>query len=235
MVSVCMATRNGERFIKEQLISILAQLTPNDEVIISDDFSSDDTLTVIRSFQDSRIRLLESRQEKGIAKNFEASITASTGDIIFLADQDDIWLAGKVNKMKSALENYDLVMSDCQVVDENLKLRHYSFYDLNGSRKGLFRNLVKNSYMGCCMAFRSKLKARVLPFPVDVPIHDMWIGLIAELYYNVYFMPDSLVMHRRHDTNASTSGSSSRHALTRKLANRFTMIKNIFLNRYYAD
>lgn len=234
MLSVCMATRNGERFIKEQLTSILAELTPYDEVIISDDSSSDDTLTVIRSFQDSRIRLLEGRQEKGIAKNFEASIAASTGDIIFLADQDDIWLTGKVNKMKTALEDYDLVMSDCQVVDENLKLRHYSFYDLNGSRKGLLRNLIKNSYMGCCMAFRSKLKARILPFPADIPIHDMWIGLIAEMYYNIYFMPDSLVMHRRHATNASTSGSSSRRTITHKLANRFTMIK-MLLNRYYAD
>lgn len=234
MLSVCMATRNGERFIKEQLTSILAELTPYDEVIISDDSSSDDTLTVIRSFQDSRIRLLEGRQEKGIAKNFEASIAASTGDIIFLADQDDIWLTGKVNKMKTALEDYDLVMSDCQVVDENLKLRHYSFYDLNGSRKGLLRNLIKNSYMGCCMAFRSKLKARILPFPADIPIHDMWIGLIAEMYYNIYIMPDSLVMHRRHASNASTSGSSSRHTITRRLANRFTMIK-MLLNRYYAD
>lgn len=100
MVSVCIDTRNGAAFLKEQLTSILAQLTPYDEVVISDDCSGDDTLTVIPSFQDPRIRLLESRPIKGIAKNFEASIAASTGDSIFLADQDDIWLRDRVNKME---------------------------------------------------------------------------------------------------------------------------------------
>src|SRR5688500_13094934 len=98
MVSVCMATKNGATFIKEQLDSILPQLATDDEIIISDDCSGDDTLTVIRAFQDPRIRLLESSSEKGITRNFESSLNASKGDYIFLADQDDVWLPGKVNR-----------------------------------------------------------------------------------------------------------------------------------------
>src|SRR5690606_37158197 len=116
MVSVCMATRNGASFLKEQIESILPQLNRDDEIVISDDCSGDDTLTVIRTFQDSRIRLLESRSEEGITRNFEASLKASRGDFIFLADQDDVWLPGKVTRMKQALKNYDLVMSDCRLV-----------------------------------------------------------------------------------------------------------------------
>lgn len=234
MVSVCMATRNGAAFIKAQLASILAQLTPQDEVIISDDCSGDDTLTVIRSFQDSRIRLLESRPIKGITKNFEASIAASTGELIFLADQDDIWLKDRVDKMKQALQRYDLVMSDCRIVDNDLQIRGHSFYRQNKSGKGLLKNLFKNSYMGCCMAFRSNVKSRILPFPSDIPIHDVWIGLVAELYFKVHFMPEVLLLHRRHDSNASTTSASSRQFLSRKLFDRYYMVKNLILQRYYA-
>ena len=234
MVSVCMATKNGATFIKEQLVSILAQLTPADEIIISDDYSRDDTLTVIRSFQDSRIRLLESRSEKGITKNFEASIAASIGDFIFLADQDDIWLTGKVDKMKEALKQYDLVMSDCQVIDDKKRVKNISYYRLNRSGKGVLKNLLKNSYMGCCMAFRSNLKKRALPFPADIPMHDIWLGLIAEMYFNVHFMPDVLLSHRRHESNASTTGGASRLPITRKFADRYIMIKNLFIHRYHA-
>ena len=234
MVSVCMATKNGATFIKEQLDSILAQLRDEDEIIISDDCSSDDTLTVVRSFQDPRIRLLESRSEKGIARSFEASLNASHGEYIFLADQDDVWLPEKVNKMIQALKDYDLVMSDCHLVDDNLGLNTRSFYHYNRSGKGLFRNLLKNSYMGCCMAFTKALKDRALPFPDDIPMHDFWIGLIGELYFKVYFMPDVLVLHRRHASNATTSGKRSKYSIDQKLVHRYKMIKNLFIHRYHA-
>lgn len=234
MVSVCMATRNGASFLKEQIDSILPQLDRDDEIVISDDCSGDDTLTVIRTFQDSRIRLLESRSEKGITRNFEASLKASRGDLIFLADQDDVWLPGKVTRMKQALKNYDLVMSDCRLVNDALQVQQHSFYDLNRSGKGLIRNLIRNSYMGCCMAFTSRLKNRALPFPADIPMHDFWIGLIGELYYRVHFMSDALVLHRRHDSNASTSGASSPNSINEKIAQRYRIIKNLITHKSYA-
>ena len=234
MISVCMATRNGAIFIREQLDSILPQLNQEDEIVISDDCSTDDTLTVIRSFQDPRIRLFESRSERGITRNFEASLKASKGEFIFLADQDDVWLPGKVKKMEKALKDYDLMMSDCQLVDDNLRVQRHSFYDLNKSGKGFFKNLIKNSYMGCCMAFNRRIRERALPFPSDIPMHDFWIGLIAEIYFSVYFMPEILVLHRRHDSNASTSGDPSQLTINQKLAHRYRIVKNLFIHKYYA-
>jgi glycosyltransferase involved in cell wall biosynthesis len=230
-----MATKNGAAFLKEQLSSILAQLTPYDEVVVSDDCSSDSTLSVIHSLNDPRIRVLEHRSEIGITKNFETSISASKGDYIFLSDQDDIWLGGKIQKMKVALQQVDLVVCDCHVVDDKLQMKNESFYTLNKSGKGLIKNLFKNSYMGCCMAFTSRLKKRLLPFPSDIPMHDVWIGLIAELYYSVYFLPEPLVMHRRHPYNASTSGSPSRYPIDQKISNRFRMIKNLLIHKYHAS
>ena len=235
MVSVCMGTKDGAAFIGEQLESILAQLNGNDEVIVADDCSSDDTLKVIRSFRDRRIRVLESPpSERGIARTFQASLMASRGEFIFLADQDDVWLPEKVGIMKAALAEYDLVVSDCQLVDDNLRIKSRSFYDRNRSGRGLFRNLVRNSYMGCCMAFTRKLMDRALPFPADVPIHDFWIGLIGELYFNVLFLPDVLVLHRRHGSNASTSGEASRRSINEKILYRYQVVKNLFIHKYYA-
>lgn len=234
MVSVCMATKNGAAFIREQLDSILPQLNPCDEIIISDDFSRDDTVSIIRSLRDPRIQVIENTSERGISKNFETSLSASRGNYIFLADQDDVWLPEKVEKMRNSLQHYDLVMSDCQLVDYALQLKKNSFYDLNHSGKGLFKNLIRNSYMGCCMAFNLKLKHRALPFPADIPIHDFWIGLIGELYFNVHFMREILVLHRRHDSNASTSGESSQQSIQEKLTYRYRLVKNLFIHRYYA-
>ncbi|HEX8038811.1 MAG TPA: glycosyltransferase [Chryseosolibacter sp.] len=229
-----MGTKDGAAFIGEQLESILAQLTGNDEVIIADDCSSDDTLKVIRSFGDPRVRILESPAERGICRTFQASLMASRGEFIFLADQDDVWLPEKVSIMKTALAEYDLVVSDCRLVDDTLRIQSGSFYDKNGSGRGLFKNLVKNSYMGCCMAFTRKLMDRALPFPVDVPIHDFWIGLIGELYFNVLFLPDVLVLHRRHGSNASTSGEASHRSINEKLLYRYQVVKNLFIHKYYA-
>lgn len=229
-----MATRNGAKFIKEQLDSILPQLNKDDEIIISDDFSCDDTLSIIRSFLDPRIQIIESKAECGVSKNFEASLNASKGEYIFLADQDDVWLPSKVEKMRNALQHYDLVMSDCHLVDHSLRLKKISFYDLNNSGKGLLKNLIKNSYMGCCMAFTRRLKNRALPFPADIPIHDFWIGLIGEVFFKVHFMREVLVLHRRHDSNATTSGGSSQQSVHEKLAHRFRLVKNLFKHKYYA-
>jgi glycosyltransferase involved in cell wall biosynthesis len=234
MVSVCMGTKNGATFIREQLLSILPQLSRNDEVVISDDCSSDDTLAIIRSLKDPRVRILESATERGVTKNFEASLRACHGDFIFLGDQDDVWLPGKIQLMKNALMDYDLVICDCKLVDDSLRTQNHSFYNVNRSGPGFFRNIIKNSYMGCCMAFTRKLRDRALPIPKDVPIHDFWIGLVAELYFRVCFLPDVLVLHRRHGSNASTTGNSSRQSMNQKILNRYRIVKNLFIHKYYA-
>lgn len=104
MISVCVATYNGEKYLQEQLDSILIQLAPDDELIISDDFSTDKTRSILDSYRaDPRIKLLEGPQ-KGIIKNFEHAINQASGDLIFLADQDDVWLPDKVADTKAKFD-----------------------------------------------------------------------------------------------------------------------------------
>jgi glycosyltransferase involved in cell wall biosynthesis len=230
MISVCMAVKNGGRFLAPQLDSILPQLNANDEIIISDDHSQDNTKDVASSFNDLRIRFIKN-PKKGLVQNFESSLTESRGEIIFLADQDDVWMPNKIKATLPLFNENDLVMSDCRIVDDNLATIHDSFYTLNSSRKGVVRNLYRNSYMGCCMAFKKSVLAKALPFPKDLIIHDQWLGLIAELNGNVAFIQDKLVLHRRHQKNASSTSTVSNLDLSQKIAARYATIKNLIYAR----
>ena len=100
MTSVCMATYNGQKYLREQIESILCQLSANDELVISDDHSTDSTVDIIRSYGDSRIKMYANELTKGVTHNFENALNKSKGDIIFLADQDDVWLPNKISKME---------------------------------------------------------------------------------------------------------------------------------------
>ncbi|MDE6793421.1 MAG: glycosyltransferase, partial [Muribaculaceae bacterium] len=104
MVSVCLATYNGELFIKEQIQSIIPELENEDEIIISDDGSTDNTLPIIRNFKDSRIKIFINKETQGVNNNMENAIRKASGDIIFLSDQDNVWIKGKIEKCVKALE-----------------------------------------------------------------------------------------------------------------------------------
>jgi len=197
-ISVCMATYNGEKYIKEQLDSILSQIGKNDEVIVSDDSSTDNTIEIVKSFNDSRIKIFENQTFKSPVYNFENTLKYANGELIILSDQDDIWKPNKIHIIKTYTQKYDLVVSDADIIDEKGAILQESFYKLNGSRKGFIKNIIKNSYLGCAMAFNRKILDKTLPFPRNLPMHDWWIGLIAELYGKVYFIEDKLISHRRH-------------------------------------
>ena len=233
MISVCMATKNGERFLREQLDSILAQLGPADELIISDDASTDGTCEIILSYGDSRIKLLRHHVTRGIVPNFETCLRASSGEVVFLADQDDVWLPHKIPVMLSALTRADLAVSDCLIVDRQLKPIE-SFFSKNNSGRGLLKNLVRNSYMGCCMAFRRSLLERALPFPPHLPMHDVWLGMIAEIHYSVIFVPEILVYHRKHGGNATTTAIRSSASRSKQFSDRYRIIKNLILHKSYG-
>ncbi len=227
-ISVCIATYNGEKYIRQQISSILNQITDNDEVIISDDNSNDETLDIIESFRDDRIKIFSNKIVKtnilSLISNFENALLRSSGNVIFLADQDDIWLDGKIQKMLRMLENYDLVVSNAKVVDENLNVIHDSFFGLRNSGQGLIKNLYKNTYVGCCMAFNRKIYDFAIPFPPKVPMHDWWIGCVAEIYGKVYFADERLLLYRRHGNNASASSEVSSKHLTEQLISRVQII-----------
>lgn len=232
-VSVAMATYNGEKYIREQINSILENLNSNDELIISDDGSKDQTLNIIKQYQinDKRIKLIKG-PKLGVKQNFANAIQNTKGKYVFLADQDDIWMKDKVKIVIDTFKknNSTLVIHDAQVFDsENKKTLYESFFKYRNSGPGIIKNIYKNTYIGCCMAFDSKIKEKILPIPNDIEMHDQWIGIINDLYYNkATFIRDKLIIYRRHLDNVS---SLEKHNLVNMIKNRIRLIFKIIIGR----
>jgi glycosyltransferase involved in cell wall biosynthesis len=220
-----MAVKNGASYIEAQVDSILSQLGADDELVVSDDHSTDITLDIVKAFDDKRVKIYSSLRH-GATANFEFALSRSFGDYIFLADQDDIWHPEKISTMRKHLENFELVICDCSIVDEKLKPIISSFFKINGSGRGFLKNLVSNSYMGCCMAFRKSVMQKALPFPADTA-HDHWIGMVAETHFRTFFLEESLVMHRIHSSNASTSGKASITPHMKRVSQRYQLVRNL--------
>lgn len=224
MISVCIATYNGERFIYPQIKSILSQLGPHDEVIISDDHSEDNTVDIVRKFEDSRVRIIfNDKSCRGYTKNFENALRHSQGEFIFLSDQDDIWREDKVAITMKALQRCDFTVSDANVVDENLQTIQESHFLYSGVKQGFVENFLRTRYIGACMAFHKKVLNVALPFPSNNQLcaHDYWITLVAECYFKVELIQLPLIYYRRHHSNVSTGGlEESKSTLIHKIVKR---------------
>ena len=222
-ISVAMATYNGEKYIKEQIESILVCLGNEDELIISDDESTDSTLNIIESFNDKRIHLING-PKKGIKQNFANAIENTSGEYIFLADQDDIWNENKVKDVVKCFEKEKctLVVHDAEIVDEKLNVIKDSYYKYRNSGKGIIKNIYKNTYIGCCMAFSKEIKKYILPIPNDIEMHDQWIGVLNDKYGKTYFLEEKLIKYRRHSLNNS---QMSHYGIAKMIKNRLKFIK----------
>lgn len=229
MISVCIATYNGENMIMTQLESILPQLSPDDEVVISDDRSTDNTRAVIRSLQDPRIRVVDGPAKGNPIPNFENALREAKGDFIFLSDQDDRWMPDKVKTvMPLLLSGTDCVTTDCVVTDMDFNVLSPSFFKSNGTRNGRYFNLlVRNNYLGGCMAFSRRVKEAALPFPADIPMHDIWIGNVAAFRFSHRFLHQPLSYFRRSGKTASTTAAPSQNSLLKKLSIRGIILKNL--------
>jgi glycosyltransferase involved in cell wall biosynthesis len=220
-----MATYNGEKYIEEQVRSILPQLGKNDELIVSDDCSTDNTVKILESFSDKRIKifyhdrrsakvplLLSSKSADNFyfaARNFENALKKASGDYIFFSDQDDVWLPSKVEKVLPYLKEDNLVVSDAWIVNSNLKkidkLSKYREY-----KKGFFANIYKKggAQHGCVCAFTKNIKDFILPIPKNALTHDFWISLLSELKFSSVYIPEQLVLYRRHVSTISHTEKS---------------------------
>lgn len=225
-ISVCIATYNGGAFIKDQIYSILLQLSQNDEIIISDDGSRDSTLNILFSFNDSRIRIYKNDGKHGVVSNFENAIKHATGDYIFLCDQDDVWMPGKVKRVMEAFDNYDFVVHNAEMVDSNLISQGIDFFTLRKTRYGYWQNLWKMRYLGCTMAFKSDTLKFILPFPKNILWHDMWAAAILHLKFRRILIGESLMWYRRHGNNASSSGEKSGWSWSFRIRYRWIIFYN---------
>lgn len=230
MISVCLASYNGGKYLREQVESILGQLKPSDELIISDDGSQDETLSIINSFKDSRIILVLNQGEHGVNANFENALRHAKGDFIFLSDQDDVWLPEKITECLRILKKKDLVIHDCYITDDKLKITSKSLLTELKAKKGIFNNIRKNAFTGCCMAFSRRVLDKSLPFPKSkLFYHDQWIGLMATLYFTTEFYNKPLIYFRRHYLNSSSAAKQSQYNITRKIHSRLSLIIALLL------
>jgi glycosyltransferase involved in cell wall biosynthesis len=208
-ISVCMASYQGERYISPQLRSIVEQLSAGDEVIVVDDASTDRTCAEILAFGDLRITLIRNAQNRGVLRSFETALSAASGEIVFLSDQDDMWLPGKVETMLKEFEadrDLMLVVSDAVLIDEQGSKVGDSFYAQRGKfRPGMWSNLLIGKFHGCTMAIRSPLLHQALPFPRGKDVHhDTWIGCLnALLKGKTKYLATPLVAYRRHSKNVT--------------------------------
>jgi glycosyltransferase involved in cell wall biosynthesis len=230
-ISVCMATCNGGRFIAKQINSILQQLHREDELIICDDCSNDDTMHIIKSYSGPHLKIIENSSRLGVVKNFEKCIGHAKNEIIFLADQDDVWLPHKVEKTLDIFKTnprITLVLSNAQVIDKSdniVKKSLFKFYcPTTYGISRMFKNIFKNNYLGAAIAFRKNMTQYIIPIPSDVPMHDMWIGIINDMYGKTYYYNKALIRYRRHSTNVT----SGRHAsLSQMVKWRYKLIKSL--------
>ncbi len=203
-ISVCMATFNGERYIRQQLDTILPQLAPADELVIADDSSTDGTLAILTAYAtaNSRIRLFLGNTFRSPIFNFEYAIKQARGEIIVLADQDDVWLPHKLAEVRDCFARQTarpyLLVLDAQVVDETGGELYPSVLLKLAAGPGFWKNLYDNRYLGCCLAFSRDLLTAALPFPARIPMHDIWLGQLCELVGTTEFVPLITMQYRKH-------------------------------------
>lgn len=202
-----MATRNGERYLRDQLASILKQLGPEDELVVSDDSSTDATLAIVRSFADPRIRLLTGNRFFSPITNFENALRHAAGEIIALADQDDVWLGDKLATIRRHLTEKRgrpaLIMTDAYIIDGAGNRTGQTLFERQPPKQGILANLYDNTFTGCALAFTRELLEVALPFPPGIPMHDSWLGLLALRHGTVEFVGTRTMEYRRHGANVS--------------------------------
>lgn len=210
MISIAMATYNGEKYLCEQLDSILNQTCTDFELIICDDCSQDSTVAILREYgeKDSRIQLHINEKNLGFKKNFEKAIKLCQGEYIALADQDDIWTPNHLEVLLEKLGDCCLVCSNAQFIDSDGLLlggavKPESVYIADKGNGQFLQLLHGNFVQGCTSLFKRELVSSLFPIPEEFKMHDYWIGLIATIKSGINYVPEKLVNYRVHSNNAS--------------------------------
>jgi len=232
-ISVCIATYQGQEFVERQLRSILDQIGPSDEVIVVDDCSRDRTVELIEQIGDARIAVYRNRENRREVFSFGRAIELARGDIIFLADQDDLWMPGRVELMSGKLQasGAALVTSNFEWMDAEERPLKVAFDGVSSTTSMRhFGNIVdifigKTNYFGCAMAFRRSLVPLITPIPGYVESHDLWIALAANQIGSNLHIDDKTLRKRRHGSN--TTSTVSRRPLVQKLWSRWIFLKSM--------
>lgn len=211
-----MASHNGEKYIGEQIASIIEQLSQDDELIISDDGSTDNTIQIIKSFNDSRIKLIHLKQDPSFSKhshssfyyasaNFINALKHVKGDFIFLSDQDDIWNHDKIKICLEELKEADIIKHNYSIANKlGIIEKKYVYNKSKYNSLDIYKSIKYLPFRGCCIAFNRKVLNKCFPFPKKCLQHDSWIALIAQINgFKFKFVDIDLIWHRKHNNNVS--------------------------------
>lgn len=212
LVSIVMATYNGEKYLKYQLDSIIAQTYPHFELIVVDDASTDGTLEILNEYalRDNRITIFSAKKNLGLVANFERGLELARGKYIALSDQDDVFQPDKIEILLCALKDHptcDLVVSDLTLIDESGNViadSMWNYQKLKPRAGKPFHKLVyRNFATGCAIMFRSRLLEIALPFPRDCKVHDWWLTVVATSSRagGVCLIDNKLTLYRQHSLN----------------------------------
>lgn len=251
LISIALCTYNGESFLRHQLDSIAGQTLLPDEIIVSDDGSTDATRDIVRRFADEvpfKVEWLPNQTNVGTTRNFERAIRACQGDYIFLCDQDDFWLPDKIRQLSDYFETHSetaAVFTDALLVDDRLgslnkslfaELRFFAKQKKRWRRGDSLDVLIQgNRVTGCTVAVRREFVTRILPFPTDLVemnfIHDTWIAWAAALENKIQFLDQQTVLYRQHEKQQI--GAEARNSPQRlKFFDRFSRSQQEKISHY---
>jgi glycosyltransferase involved in cell wall biosynthesis len=186
LISVALCTYNGEKFLREQIDSILAQTYKNLEIVIVDDCSTDKTTNIINAYaeKDKRIKLFQNESNLGFNKNFERALGLTSGEYIAISDQDDIWLPQKLQSLLDNIKNNWLIFSNSSYLGDSKQGRLLNSFKLPANYKGI---LLRNHVTGHTSLMHRELLSFVLPFPKG-GYYDWWMGFVASYHNKIAFL-----------------------------------------------
>lgn len=234
--SIAMAVCNGELYIREQIDSILNMMEPCDELVISYDSSQDRTLEIIKEYEqnDKRIHVYYD-EGRSVESNFNNAVKHTKGKYIFLADQDDVWINDKINRMiEEAQKDKKAVVwiGDGYLCNKNLEIIDEISKKYKTSVSGL-RNFIKGSYLGCQMMFVRDIKDKIWPVQTEPPLaHDLWLGILGSKYGKVVFLDEKYILHRLYEFNFSnTSKMNAKNVMLNRIELWYQLRKRIKKNK----
>lgn len=235
LVSIALATYNGEKFLSEQVESILNQSFQDFEIVIHDDCSTDATYDLLCQFakKDSRIILKRNKHNLGFVKNFKTIIDDCSGEYIAFSDQDDIWEIKHLEILLSTIGSKDVACGNALLVDQDNHSLGFTMREVVGMQNEIesdricWRLFFDNFVQGSAMLVRKELCEKYLPVPDVVKFHDYWLALVASLNNGVVYTPEIILRYRQHGNNVTSNTKSS---IVREIYNSF----NGFNNRHFC-
>ncbi|WP_406538652.1 glycosyltransferase [Fibrobacter sp.] len=217
-ICITLATYNGEKYLAQMLDSLVAQTRPADVIIAVDDGSKDSTCEILERYKDKLpLEITKFEKNRGHRASFStalenASELLADDDLIFLADQDDIWLPNKLEVMSQKIGDSSMIFGDAEIIDGDGVVTESSWRKKACIVEHLSQQALLTGYTnvtGCMVAFKAKLLKTVLPIPQDVPVHDQWITLCATAENGYGAIADKVIQYRIHGNNAIGEGNKT--------------------------